>query len=62
MNGTVRDVSFTPDGHYLLSTGSELNIFACVLTQPVQLFAEILQCVVQKRCAHAQYGATRFTT
>ena len=26
MNGTVRDVSFTPDGQYLLSTGSELSM------------------------------------
>lgn len=26
MNGTVRDVSFTPDGRYLLSSGSEFKI------------------------------------
>ena len=39
MNGTVRDVSFTPDGRYLLSTGSKFDIhyFASVLTQSVSL-------------------------
>ena len=30
MNGTVRDVSFTPDGRYLLSSGSELKLFAYI--------------------------------
>ena len=39
MNGTVRDVSFTPDGHYLLSSGSEFKIinFTYVLANELTL-------------------------
>ena len=36
MNGTVRDVSFTPDGRYLLSSGSEFKIIHVCISQLIR--------------------------
>lgn len=52
MNGTVRDVSFTPDGRYLLSTGSELNFLLTLTTMlpPPQHTHTLTQVMVKFTC------------